>query len=138
MKHEEKAIKAITDARRQVLEVVSKGTPDVQKLVDLGEKMQQVLAPIRAVFESTPQLQAAGPTQKLMDELRDTSDKVMYSRRTMIDLSADYNVRLVTFPSNVVANMFGFKPEKGLETPMSGEHLSVSGEEMKSPKVKLN
>ena len=47
-----------------------------------------------------------------MEELRDTSDKIMYSRRTMIDLSADYNIQLVTFPSSVVANVLALNPKK--------------------------
>jgi hypothetical protein len=72
-----------------------------------------------------------------MGELRDTSDKVMYARRLMIDLTADYNVKRVSVPSNIVANMFGFDELKGLETAESGEHLTVSAVEMKSPKVNL-
>ena len=69
-----------------------------------------------------------------MDELRDTSDKVMYARRLMIDLTADYNVKRVSVPSNIVANMFSFTELKGLETAETGEHLTVSESEMKSPK----
>ena len=44
-----------------------------------------------------------------MNELRDTSDKVMYARRLLIDLTADYNVKLVSFPSNLIANIFHFE-----------------------------
>jgi len=75
--------------------------------------------------------------ENLMEELRDTSDKVMYSRRTLIDLSADYNTKLVTFPSSIVANMFGFQAVKGFETPESGNVASVTVEELKTPKVTL-
>ena len=73
----------------------------------------------------------------LMDELRDTADKVMYSRRTLIDLTADYNQMLVTFPSNLIGNLFGMKQEKGLEMPESGEFLKVSVTETKTPGIKL-
>ena len=62
----------------------------------------------------------------------------MYARRTVIDLSADYNVKLVTFPSNIVANMFSFQPEKGLDTPTSGSHIEVSSAETQSHRVKLS
>jgi len=72
-----------------------------------------------------------------MDELRDTADKIMYSRRTLIDLTADYNTRLVTFPSNLVANLFKFKKEAGLAMPETEEATSVTAEETKSPTVKL-
>ncbi|PJE67720.1 hypothetical protein COU95_00780 [Candidatus Shapirobacteria bacterium CG10_big_fil_rev_8_21_14_0_10_40_9] len=135
MKHEKAIFDELTEARKAVMKVIE--TEDAQKLINAGSRLQSALAPIRAVFESTPQLQAAGPTAKLMDELRDTADKVMYSRRTLIDLSADYNIKVVTFPSNLVARLFGFKLEVGLKMPEGGEELEVKEEETKTPKVEL-
>jgi len=135
MKHEKAIFDELTEARKAVMKVIE--TEDAQKLINAGSRLQSALAPIRAVFESTPQLQAAGPTAKLMDELRDTADKVMYSRRTLIDLSADYNIKVVTFPSHLVARLFGFKLEVGLKMPEGGEELEVKEEETKTPKVEL-
>lgn len=135
MKHEKAIFDELTEARKAVMKVVTGG--DAQKMIDASARLQQALAPIRAVFESTPQLQAVGPTTKLMDELRDTADKVMYSRRTLIDLTADYNVKMVTFPSKLVANLFGFQKESGLKMPEAGEALEVKKEELKTPKVKI-
>jgi hypothetical protein len=37
----------------------------------------------------------------------------------------------------MIANMFGFKEEKGLNVPTSGGHVSVSDEEMKDYKSSL-
>lgn len=135
MKHEKTIFDELTEARKAVMKVVDLG--DTQKLIEAGDKLQSALAPIRAVFESTPQLQAAGPTTKMMDELRDTADKVMYSRRTLIDLTADYNIMLVTFPANLVANVFGFTPEQGLKMPTEGKFREVKAEETETPGVKL-
>jgi len=106
-------------------------------MIDVGTRLQSALVPIRAVFESTPQLQAAGPTTELMEELRDTADKVMYARRTLIDLTADYNMRIARFPSNIVAKIFGFKEEIGLKMPERGEELEVKAEQTKTPKVEI-
>ena len=61
----------------------------------------------------------------------------MYARRLMIDLTADYNVKLVTVPSSLVAGLFHFEKLKGFETPEDGAEMKVTGEEMKTPKVKL-
>ncbi|MBU1085242.1 MAG: LemA family protein [Candidatus Beckwithbacteria bacterium] len=135
MKHEQKALDKITQARKSVLEAV-KGQ-NTQQMVDASSKVSQALPAIQAVFESTPELKAAGPTQKLMDELRDTADKLMYSRRTLIDLTADYNIMIVNFPTNLIANLFKFTGQPGLKTPDSGEHLSVSSSDTKTPKVDL-
>lgn len=138
MKHEKDIFKDLTDARKTILSALGKG--DAAGLVKAAEAASQALAPIRAVFESTPQLQAAGPTQQLMEELRDTADKLMYSRRTLIDLTADYNIMIVTFPSNILANVFGFKEESGLKLPTEAEEeaTTVSKEAAKTPKVKLD
>ncbi len=113
------------------------GATNPQKLLDVSGQMQSALAPIRVVLESTPQLQAAGSASKLMDELRDTADKVMYSRRTLIDLTADYNIKVVTFPSKLVASIFRFKQEPRLAVSEDGDHVKVQDFETKTPKVEL-
>ena len=135
MKHEMTIFKELTEARKQIVKVVDGG--DTQKMIEAGARLQNALMPIRAVFESTPQLQAVGPTSQLMEELRDTADKVMYSRRTLIDLTADYNIMLARFPSNLVGKMFRFQPEPGLKMPEEGESLTVKKEQLKTPKVEI-
>lgn len=126
LKHEKDILKMLADARRMI---------DAGK--DASDKVSQLLPKLQVIVESNPQLKGADVITGLMNELRDTSDKVMYSRRTLIDISADYNIKLATFPTNLVANAFGFQSEKGLETPASGEFLHVSESDTKTPKVNL-
>ena len=135
MKHEQKALDKITEARKSILSALQGN--NAKDLVAAASQLNQALPAIQAVFESTPELQAAGPTRQLMDELRDTADKVMYSRRLVIDLTADYNVRRVSVPSNIIANMFKFEEQPGLITPEKGEHVEVGMGETKTPKVDL-
>jgi LemA protein len=135
LKHEKDIIKLLADARKAVTEAVSSGNLD--KMSAAGEKIADLLPQIRVVVESNPQIKGADIITKLMDELRDTSDKVMYARRTLIDLTADYNIKIAAFPSNVIAGIFGFQAEKGLATPDAGSHLEVSESETKTPTVKL-
>jgi len=135
LKHEKDLFRMLTDARKSVQSAVSSG--DLGKLSDAAAKVAELLPKIQVVVESNPEIKGADVVTRLMDELRDTSDKVMYARRTLIDLVADYNVKMVTFPTNLVANVFGFQPEKGLDTPSTGTHLEVSSAETRSPKVQL-
>lgn len=135
MKHEKEIFTALTDARKAIMTASTKNDP--QMMIDVSEDFQRTLGRFMALVESTPELKAIEVVDQLMNELRDTADKIMYSRRTLIDLSADYNVMVVKFPSNLVAKLFGFKAEKGLVTPEEGAHLEVSKEETKSPKVDL-
>ncbi len=135
LKHEKDIFKELTEARKAILEATDKKDPRL--LAAVGEKTQKTISQFMALVESTPQLRGVESVNKLMDELRDTADKVMYSRRTLIDLTADYNIAVATFPSNLVAGLFKFEPEKGLETPLEGNHLEVGPEETKTPKVSL-
>jgi LemA protein len=135
LKHEKDIFKLLTDARKSVQDAVK--SMDPAQYSRAGDKVSELLSKIQVIVESNPQLKGSDVISRLMDELRDTSDKVMYSRRTLIDLTADYNIKLVTFPSNLVANLFGFKPEAGLSTPASGSHLTVSESELTPPKISL-
>lgn len=135
MKHEKGIFQALTDARKSV-DAAMKDT--TAKSVDKAvSSLQSVLPKFQVLVESNPQLQANTTVYNFMNELRDTADKLMYSRRTLIDLSQEYNMRLVTIPSSFVAQAFGFKPEKGLSTPATGAHLEVSQEETQDTKVSL-
>lgn len=135
LKHEKEIYKDLTDARKSINAAVKSG--DLQKMADAGSKLAAVLPNIQVIVESNPELKASEVVSKLMDELRDTADKVMYARRLVIDLTADFNVRRVSFPSNIVASLFNFQELPGIITPGEGEHVEVSGEELKTPKVKL-
>lgn len=134
--NQEKGIfKMLTDARRHVVEAADSG--NIQKMADAGSELARLLPKLQIAVEDNPEIKSDRVVGKLMDELRDTSDKVMYARRLVIDLTADYNVRRATFPTNLIANMFKFEEQKGLITPESGEHVEVSASETKTPKVNL-
>lgn len=135
LKHEKAIFKELTDARKQVASAVKSG--DLQKMADAGSRIAEVLPRIQVAVEDNPEIKADNVVMRLMDELRDTSDKVMYARRLVIDLTADFNVKRVSFPSSLVANMFGFEEQPGLITPEKGEHIEVSSSETKTPKVDL-
>lgn len=135
LEHEKEIFAKIAEARKAVAGAIESGSG--QRLIEAAAKLEAALQPIRVVFESTPELKAKDVVVKLMNELRDTADKVMYSRRTLIDLTADFNISLVTFPSNLIARLFNFKKEPGLRVPEEGRHLEVSREALKTPKIKL-
>ena len=134
--HEKGIFKMLADARKAVSKAAESGDLDqAQKAQDM---LSQVLPKLQVVVESNPEIKGSEVVTKLMNELRDTTDKVMYARRTLIDLTADYNVKRVSFPSSILAGMFNFDEQPGLITPESGEHVEASSEELKTPKVDLN
>jgi LemA protein len=135
LKHEKGIYEDLTSTRKLVEKAT--GTHDMAKIEKASDAISSLIPRIQVLVESNPELKGEKVVTRLMDELRDTSDKLMYARRVVIDLSADFNAKVVTFPSNLVANLFGFKAQKGLGTPMEGSHLSVSEAETEDPKVNL-
>jgi len=135
LKHEKDIYKDITTARKAVDQAV--GSNDMSKISKASDQVSALLPKLQVMVESNPEIKGSEVVVKLMDELRDTSDKLMYSRRVVIDLTADFNQKLLVFPSNIIGNLFGFQHQKGIETPMSGAHLEVSSGETNSPKISL-
>jgi LemA protein len=135
MKHEKDIFTMLTDARKSAMVAQESGkASDIDVAI---QKMASVVPKLSVAIEDNPELKADTTVTRFMDELTDTADKLSYSRRSVIDLTANYNQKLIMFPSNIIAGLFGFKPEKGLDTPMTGSHVSVSDEETKDVKVNL-
>lgn len=136
MKQEKSIFKMLTDARKSVTQAEDSGQlKDINQAID---NIQNLLPQLRVVVESNPEIKSDQTVVKFMNELTDTADKLTYARRSLIDLTQSFNQKLVVFPSNLVANIFGFKKEKGLATPESGQHVTVSDKDMEMPKIDLN
>lgn len=133
--HEKSILTLLASARKAVS--AASLSSDLGKQSQAASMLGDLLPRLSVIVESNPELKGNTTVMTLMEELRDTSDKVMYARRTLIDLSADYNVKVVTFPSNLVANMFGFKEQPGLKVADMESATSVSAAETKSPKISL-
>ena len=135
LKHEKSIFKMLTDARKAAEKAEKSGSS--KDINDAINKIQQANPKLNVVVEDNPEMKADQTVSKFMNELTDTADKLMYARRSIIDLSQTYNQKLVVFPSNMIANMFGFKPEKGLATALTGSHIEVSADETKDVKVEF-
>jgi LemA protein len=68
-----------------------------------------------AVVENYPELKANQNFLALQAELSNTEDRLQTSRRFYNANVRDYNRRVKSFPSNVIANMFNFKEEEFFE-----------------------
>lgn len=136
LKQEKDIFKMLTDARKTVDEAVE--SKDLKQIDKAQGLITKALGSLKVVLESNPEIKSADIIKDLMDELRDTADKLMYSRRTLIDLTADFNTAIATIPGVWFASLFGFKEEKGFSTPVEGEHLEVTAEQTKTPKISLN
>ncbi|MDY5187376.1 MAG: LemA family protein [Streptococcus alactolyticus] len=110
--YEEKTFAKITELRQQVADAK---TP--AEAMRASNALTNQLSNLIAVAENYPDLKANNSFIKLQDELTNTENKIAYSRQLFNTTTANYNVKLETFPSNLIAGMFGFKPSQFLETP---------------------
>lgn len=135
LKQEKDIFQMLSDARKDVADAAEKTSA---KTLDKVERdLQQIIPKLQIAVEDNPELKSNETVQQFMAELRDTSDKLMYSRRAVIDLTQNFNQQLVTFPSNVIAGVFGFKKQPGFATAKTGPHVEISTAEMEEPKVNL-
>jgi LemA protein len=109
-KHEKEVFENVTKARANAL-----NAQGVQETAKAENQFEQALKSLFAVAEAYPQLRASENFQQLQTELTDTEDKVMASRRFYNGAARDLNIKIDTFPSNIIAIMFGFKKREFFE-----------------------
>ena len=80
---------------------------------NIDNQLSGALKTIMAVSENYPELKANQNFSNLSEELRNTENKISFSRQFYNDTVTKYNDKIELFPSNLIANMFGFK-EKDL------------------------
>ncbi len=131
---EKKVYQMITEARKKVNQADKSHNPE--ELLKAAGEVEQAIGSIQVLVENNPELKTAEVVIEAQNNLRDTQDKVMYAKRTLIDLVQSFNAKVLGFPSNIVAKIFGFKTQKGLDLANTKEAISVSQEEMLNPKIK--
>ena len=77
--------------------------------------LTQALGKLFALAESYPQLHANENVKTLQEELSSTENKIGFARQFYNDIATSYNTAQQTFPANLVASSFGFKPSELFE-----------------------
>lgn len=113
-KHEKEVFENVTKARSALM--------NAQNAKEAGEADTMLTGALKSLFavaEAYPELKAQEGFVNLQKELSDTEDKVAYARQFYNSVVRDYNQKLVVFPSNFVAQIFGFKQEEFFEAEES-------------------
>ena len=120
-KYEGDTLARVTQLRQQVAQAASPA-----EAMAASDALSRQVAGIFAVAENYPDLKANTNFMQLQEELTNTENKISYARQLYNSVVSNYNVKLETFPTNVIAGMFGFK---------QAEFLQVPEEEKAVPKV---
>lgn len=130
--HEKETLSKVVELRNQLVDqtkVADPSTAQRQAAMQTSNQLSDTLKSIFALSENYPDLKANQEFNKLMEELTNTENKIAYSRQLYNSSVASYNIKLQSFPSNLVAGIGGFK---------AVDYLQVPEEETAAPKVSFD
>lgn len=104
-KHEQETLDKVTKARNTY---VSASLPEDQ--MKAAGELTQALNKLIALSEAYPDLKANTNFIELQNELKETENKITFARQFYNDSVYGYQNKIEMFPSNIIANIFGFKP----------------------------
>jgi LemA protein len=112
-KHEKQVFENVTAARAASISPENLKSP--AKSAKAEGEFQTALKSLFAVAEAYPQLQANDGFLKLQEELSDTEDKIMASRRFYNGGVRDLNIKIKQFPATLFVRGLGFKEREFFE-----------------------
>jgi LemA protein len=121
--HEREAFEHVTEARAKAI-----GAGNVEEKSAAEAELGGTLKSLFAVAEAYPDLKANQNFLELQRELSDTENKIQAARRFYNSNVRDLNITVDSFPSNLIANWFGFEKVGFFE-------LSENSQEKEIPKV---
>lgn len=121
--HESEVLLKVTEARNQAVNAAASGSPAAQAQSE--NILTGALKSVFALTESYPDLKANQNFLKLQEELANTEDKILASRRFYNANVRDLNTKIDVFPSNIIANMFSFQKKEFFEIEDKAERENV-------------
>lgn len=119
--HERELFEKVTQARAAAIS--AKGMAEKAKAENA---LSDTLKSLFAVSENYPDLKASQNFLELQRELTDTEDKIQAARRFYNANVRDLNIKVESFPTNMMASMFGFTQMELFETANQAEREPVS------------
>ncbi|HEY8395183.1 MAG TPA: LemA family protein [Bacilli bacterium] len=102
-------------ARARGLYAQASKTGNVEGMAEANNTLAGTLSRLLVVTERYPELKANTNFQEMMKQLKDTEDKISFSRQFYNDTVLAYNNKTELFPSNIIAGIFNFKPAQFFE-----------------------
>ena len=121
--HEKEVFIKVTEARSKVA-----GAASISDKISANNQLSSALARLLVVVERYPDLKANTNFIRLQDELAGTENRISVERRRFNETVRIYNTKIRSFPTNIIAGMFGFEKATFFEVPK---------ERQEAPKVKF-
>ena len=121
--HEKEVFVKVTEARSKVA-----GAANISEKMQANNQLSSALSRLMVVVERYPELKANTNFIRLQDELAGTENRIAVERRRFNETVKVYNIKIRSFPTNIIAGMFGFEKATFFEVPK---------ERQEAPKVKF-
>lgn len=113
-KYESSTLEKVVQLRNQLTAVPA---GDHQQTMEVSDQLSTSLKSIFALSENYPDLKASQEYTKLMEELSNTENKIAYSRQLFNSQAANLNMKIQSFPTNIVAKIQHFTQIEYLQVP---------------------
>lgn len=110
--HEKETLAMVTNARAAAM-----GATSINDKIAAENALSTALAGLRVSLEAYPDLKANQNFLQLQGEIADVENKLAATRRFFNSTTKELNNAVQTFPSNLLAGMFGFHKEPMFEIP---------------------
>src|SRR5271170_6373273 len=124
MEFERDTLTQVVEARNRAV-----AAPNQTAQVAAENQLTAGLGRLLAVFERYPQLKADQNVMQLQEQLTTTENQLSFARQAYNDVVLNYNTRIQSFPTNLIANNFGFTP---------AEYFKIDEPDRAVPKVDLS
>lgn len=112
--HEKEVLMRVTEARTAAM-----GARTVNDKIAAENTLSTALSGLRVSLEAYPELKANQNFLQLQGEISDVENKLAATRRFFNSTTRELNNAVQTFPSNLLAGMFGFRREPMFEIPQA-------------------
>ncbi len=112
--HEKETLDRVTAARAAAM-----GATTLNDKVQAENALSRALSGLKVSLEAYPDLKANQNFLQLQTEISDVENKLAAVRRFFNSATKELNNEVETFPSNILAGMFGFKKEPMFEIPQA-------------------
>ena len=117
-KHETEIMESIAESREKLA-----GASNMADKAQADNELTNALSRLLVVVENYPYLKANTNFTSLMDELAGTENRISVARKDYNDAVKEYNQKIKTFPTAIIANMFGFGEESYFQASESDKEV---------------
>lgn len=120
---EQETLTKVVDARAKATQIkVNANNPDdIAKFQAAQQEVSSSLSRLLAVAENYPQLKATDNFKDLQSQLEGTENRITVARNDFNNEAKNYNTKVKSFPTNIIAGMFGFKERPYFEAEAGSE-----------------